>query len=256
MFDSLGNLFAPLASGSNVGFNFFTNTGTLTTEAFGTAANQCNCLGTSQGDNKWATGGMVDASGNFWMTGQYGLYEVANSGTTTAAADAQATTGGGSAGNQNEVLGSATTGTFRISAMDGASTIFVPDNGTSGAINPSPAPTTAQEPAPLLRIYYTVLGQPAAISGCNTGGVTGNTTCVTTAAGAPNNQLLYQALNPAIDSTGSMWISSEGNDAVIQMIARHGCSHLAADVLPASFRDAAVVQTKTTCRRPGGDAGK
>ena len=221
VFDSVGNLFAPLASGSNVGYNFFTNSGTVSAEAFSTAANQCNCLGTGTvGDDKWVTGGMVDGSGNYWMTGQYGLIEVSNSATnsTTAAYDAQNATGGGSPGVSQEVLGSTATTTLRTSAMDGASTIFVPDSDTSGAANPSPAPTETQEPTPVLRIYYTTLGQGTSIEGCNTGGATGNTTCITTAAGTPNNQLFYQAINPVVDSTGSMWISSEGNDAVIQVL--------------------------------------
>ncbi len=218
VFDTAGNIFAPIASGSNTGFNFFTNSGTLSSETFTTTANQCNCLGNLQGNNKWPTGGMVDALGNYWMTGQYGLFEIGNSTTngTTAAVDAQAVTGGGSPGVSNVQLGSTTTTTLRISAMDGASTIFVPDSATSGAVSGSSANTSAG--TPLLRIYYTTLGQQASITGCNTGGATGNTACITTNPGAPNNYLYFQALNPAIDATGSMWISSEGNDAVIQVI--------------------------------------
>ena len=72
----------------------------------------------------------------------------------------------------------------------------------------------------MLRIFYPAFNTQLnlSIAGCNTGGATGNTACITTNPGAPNNQMFYQAFNPAIDSTGSIWVSSGGNDAVIQII--------------------------------------
>jgi hypothetical protein len=211
VFDTAGNIFAPLASGSNVGFNYIANTGTLSAEAFANAANQCNCLGGTV--DKWPTGGMVDASGNYWLTTQNALFRIA-----AGATNAQNVTGGGSTGVNTFALGSATTTTLRISSMDGASNIFVPDNDTSGSVNEQAGSPTA--PAPALDIYYTTLGTPAlaTIQGCNVGTATGNTACITGNATAPNSGLFYQAVKPAIDSTGSMWVSSEGNDAVIQVI--------------------------------------
>lgn len=212
VFDSAGNLWAPLASGSNVGFLYAPNTGSLSAETFGTA-NQCNCLGSTEGIDKWPTGGMVDSSGDYWMTGQSGLYEV-----TAGATNAPGVTGGGSTGVKTVALGSATTTTLRISSMDGSSTIIVPDNDTSGEQNEQSGPPAA--PAPALDLYYTTLATPAlaTIQGCNTGTATGNTTCITGNQTAPNSGLFYQAVNGAIDSTGSIWVSSEGNDAVIQVI--------------------------------------
>jgi hypothetical protein len=215
VFDSAGNLFAPLASGSNDGFLYLPNTGTLTTETFGTP-NQCNCLGESEGDDKWQTGGMVDASGNYWFTGQYGLYKIAS-----GATNAPNVTGGASTGVNNYNVGSTITTTLRISSMDGAGTIFVPDNGTSGEVNEQSGPPTA--PAPALLISYTPLATGStmpnvSLQGCNVGTATGNTTCITGNQTAPNSGLFYQAVNPAIDSTGSLWVSSEGNDAIIQVI--------------------------------------
>jgi hypothetical protein len=211
VFDTAGNIFAPLASGSNVGFSYIANTGTLSAEAFATAANQCNCLGGTV--NKWPTGGMIDASGNYWLTTQNALTKIA-----AGATNAQGVTGGGSTGVNSFALGSATTTTLRISSIDGASTIFVPDNDTSGSVNEQAGSPTA--PAPALDIYYTTLATPAlaTIQSCNTGAATGNATCITGNATAPNSGIFYQAVNPAIDSTGSMWVSSEGNDAVIQVI--------------------------------------
>jgi hypothetical protein len=211
VFDTVGNIFAPLASGSNVGFSYIANTGTLSAEAFATAANQCNCLGGTV--NKWPTGGMVDASGNYWLTTQNALTKIA-----AGATNAQSVTGGGSTGVNSFALGSATTTTLRISSIDGASTIFVPDNDTSGSVNEESGSATA--PAPGLDIYYTTLATPvlATIQGCNVGGATGNVACITGNATVPNSGMFYQAVNPAIDSTGSMWVSSEGNDAVIQVI--------------------------------------
>jgi len=210
-FDTAGNIFAPLASGSNVGFSYIANTGTLSAEAFANAANQCNCLGGTI--NKWSTGGMVDASGNYWLTTQNALTKIA-----AGATNAQNVTGGGSTGVNSFALGSATTTTLRISSIDGASTIFVPDNDTSGSVNEQSGSVTA--PAPGLDIYYTALTTPvlATIQGCNVGTATGNAACLTGAATTPNNGMFYQAVNPAIDSTGSMWVSSEGNDAVIQVL--------------------------------------
>ena len=210
-FDTAGNVFAPLASGSNVGFTYIANTGTLSAEAFATAATQCNCLGGTI--NKWPTGGMVDASGNYWLTTQNALTKIAS-----GATNAPNVTGGGSTGVNSFALGSATTTTLRISSIDGSSTIYVPDNDTSGSVNPQSGSVPA--PAPALDIYYTTLTTPAlaTIQGCNTGGVAGNTACITGAATAPNSGMFYQAVNPAIDSTGSMWVSSEGNDAVIQVL--------------------------------------
>ena len=210
-FDTVGNIFAPLASGSNVGFSYIANTGTLSAEAFATAANQCNCLGGTI--DKWPTGGMVDASGNYWLTTQNALTKIA-----AGATNAQNVTGGGSTGVNSFALGSATTTTLRISSIDGASTIFVPDNDTSGSVNEQSGSPTAS--APGLDIYYTTLATPvlATIQGCNVGAATGNTACITGNATAPNSGMLYQAVNPAIDSTGSLWVSSEGNDAVIQIL--------------------------------------
>ena len=210
-FDTVGNIFAPLASGSNVGFSYIANTGTLSAEAFATAANQCNCLGGTI--DKWPTGGMVDASGNYWLTTQNALTKIA-----AGATNAQNVTGGGSTGVNSFALGSATTTTLRISSIDGASTIFVPDNDTSGSVNEQSGSPTAS--APGLDIYYTTLATPvlATIQGCNVGAATGNTACITGNATAPNSGMLYHAVNPAIDSTGSLWVSSEGNDAVIQIL--------------------------------------
>ena len=210
VFDTAGNIFAPLATGGNVGFNYIANTGTLSAEAFGTTANQCNCLGSAQGIDSWPTGGMVDANGNYWMTGQNGVYEIA-----AGATNAQNVTGGGSTGVNSFALGNSNT-VLRISSMDGAGTIFVPDVSTAATkTNPSPPPAAN---TPALRIYYTGMAAQAAITGCNTAGSTTSTTCVTANSGAPNNQMFYQSINPAIDATGSLWISSEGNDAIIQVI--------------------------------------
>jgi hypothetical protein len=211
VFDTSGNIWAPDASGSNVGYGYIQNTGTLAAEAFATSANNCNCLGTATvGLDKWPTGGMVDSSGNYWMTGQNGVVKIVQ-------ADAQSVSGGGSTGVTEIAVGVSAT-TMRISSMDGAGTIFVPDNNTSGEVNEQSGPPAAT--APSLIIFYP--GFPTqttvAIQGCNVGTATGNTTCITGAQTAPNSGLFYQAVNPAIDSTGSIWVSSEGNDAIVQVI--------------------------------------
>jgi len=225
VFDTQGNLFAPLASGSNFGFMFAQNytatptlPGTVALENFNATANQCNCVGeTNVGDGKWPTGGMVDANGAYWWTGLTGVAKVGSAANTPtgAATNAQAVTGGGSTGVNSFTIGTSAA-TLRISSMDGVGTIFVPDNDTNGTVNQQSGPPTA--PSPALQIYYTVLGTNPSIQGCNVGTATGNTACITGNQTAPNSGLFYQAVNPAIDSTGSLWVSSEGNDAVIQVI--------------------------------------
>jgi hypothetical protein len=205
--DTAGSIFAPEDTGGNVGFTFAQNTGTLSAEAFATTANNTNALG-GVVDN-WPTGGMVDSSGNYWFTDQSQVVKIAGP------ADAQIATGGASAGLTEVNVGNAAT-TLRVSSMDGAGNIFVPDNSTTGTKNPQAAPPSAA--APSLLIYYTGVAAFSSIQGCNVGTATGSTTCITGTATAPNSGLFYQAVNPAIDSTGSMWVSSEGNDAVIQVI--------------------------------------
>jgi len=215
VFDTVGNLFAPEASGSNVGFTYLPNTGSLTTETFGALTN-CNCMGGTI--DKWPTGGMVDGSANYWLTTQNGYTKIA-----AGATNAPGVTTGGSTGVNTYSPGSQTTTTYRTSAMDGASTIFVPDNSTSGGVNEEAGPPATTAPA--LDAFFTTLGTPAqgVIQGCNVGTATGNTACIlgtvaTLTSPNPNNGMFYQAVDAAIDSTGSMWVASEGNDAVIQVI--------------------------------------
>jgi hypothetical protein len=208
--DAVGNIFAPEDSGGNVGFTFAQNTGTLSAEAFATTANNTNTLGGTV-DN-WPTGGMVDSSGNYWFTDQSHVDKMAGP------ADAQIATGGASAGLTETSVGTAAT-TLRVSTMDGAGTVFVPDNNTSGSANPQGGAPSA--PAPALLLYYTGLTTPASVSiqGCNVGTVTGNATCITGSGGTvPNYGMFYQATKASIDATGSLWVASEGNDAVIQVI--------------------------------------
>ena len=208
-FDASGDIWASHNSGSGTGYIFGANTGTFPAEAFGSAVADCNnCSGGaigSEGINSEPSSSIVDASGNYWFTGKTGLYEVPAGGGAGAGTGSTAYTLGSSSQQ------------MRLASMDGAGTIFVPDSNSSGPANPAGPPV---EPSPVLRIFYPAFNTQTNISiaGCNTGGATGNTTCITTNPGAPNNQLFYQAFNPAIDSTGSLWVSSGGNDAVIQII--------------------------------------
>ncbi|MDR3734100.1 MAG: hypothetical protein P4L10_01030 [Acidobacteriaceae bacterium] len=205
VFDTAGNIFSSEDSGSGAGYLYAANTGTLSAEAFGTAVENANngLSVTTPGIDSWPTGSMVDANGNFWIGGQHGLYEIPKSGVAT------------NTGVTTYAIGSSTTTVLRISSMDGAGTIFVPDANTSASVNPAPPPTVTGQ---TLRIYYPALAAQASLAGCNVGTATGNTACITTNSGAPNNLLFFQAINAAIDSTGSMWVSSEGNDGVIQVI--------------------------------------
>jgi hypothetical protein len=210
--DTNGSIFAPEDSGGNVGFTYALNTGTLSAEAFATTANNTNALTTNSpvglAVDNWPTGGMVDASGNYWFTDQSHVIRI-------LAADAQTVATGASTGYTAFTVGNSAT-TLRVSSMDGAGTIFVPDNNTNGTKNPQGSSPTSTAPA--LLIYYPALAGTVSIQGCNVGAATGNTACITGNATAPNSGLFYQAVNPAIDSTGSMWVSSEGNDAIIQVI--------------------------------------
>jgi hypothetical protein len=210
-FDASGNIWGSHNSGSGTGYIYGANTGTFPAEAFGSAVADCNnCSGGgigTEGTNSEPSGSVVDASGNYWFTGQKGLYEVPAGGGAGAGTGSTAYTLGSS--NQQ----------MRLLGIDGAGTIFVPDNDSNGPANPLAAggPT---EPSPVLRIFYPAFPTQltVAIAGCNVGTATGNTTCITTNAGAPNNQMFYQAMNVAIDSTGSLWVSSVANDGIIQVI--------------------------------------
>ncbi len=209
-FDQSGNIWGSHNSGSGTGYIYGADTATFPAEAFGSAVLDCNnCSGgaiNTEGINSEPSASVIDAGGNYWFTGKNGLYEVPAGGG-----------GGTGAGSTAYTLGTSGQQQMRLLSMDGAGTIFVPDSGSSGPANPLGPPS---EPSPLLRIFYPSFPTQltVAINGCNTGGATGNTACISTNAGAPNNQMFYQAFNPAIDSTGSLWVSSGGNDAIIQII--------------------------------------
>jgi hypothetical protein len=212
-FDASGNLWGSHNSGSGTGYLYAANTGTFPAEAFANTNAGCdNCnsgtaVSNTEGINSEPSASVIDASGNYWFTGQKGLYEIPVGGGGTTGAGSTAYT----LGTSNQQM--------RLLSMDGAGTIFVPDNDSNGPANPLAAggPT---ELSPVLRIFYPAFPTQLTVSiaGCNVGTATGNTTCITTNAGAPNNQMFYQAMNVAIDSTGSMWVSSVANDGIIQVI--------------------------------------
>jgi hypothetical protein len=205
-FDTLGDIFGSHNAGGGIGYSYGPEVGTFPAESFGTLVdcNYCSGAGLNEGINSEPSSALVDASGNFWFEGNTGLMEMTASGVASET------------GANNYTLGTSSQ-TMRQASMDGAGTIFVPDSNAGGSDNPlAPPKTTGQ----VLRIFYPAFPTQlnVAIVGCNVGTATGNTACITANAGAPNNLLFFQADNAAVDSTGSLWVSSPGNDAVIQVI--------------------------------------